>query len=213
MAGRPPRGRASRALPRRAAAGGAPPGAARRRDAGLRLGGARGGARRAAAYPAAAGPAPHRHAARLARGAPRRPARPAAARRYVLVRGGGPRGGPDDRRRHRVRAARALQARRGRLGAGRAVRADHGPRARGARGCRAAGAGRVLVTLERDLEALLFLAPDPVPVDELADALRVEEEDVAAALRRLTAALDGRGVVLREIGGGWTLASHPDAEE
>jgi segregation and condensation protein B len=67
--------------------------------------------------------------------------------------------------------------------------------------------------LERQLEALLFLAPDPVPVEELADALRVEEDEVEAGLRALAAALDGRGVVLRELAGGWTLASHPDAEE
>jgi segregation and condensation protein B len=69
------------------------------------------------------------------------------------------------------------------------------------------------VSLPRDLEALLFLAPDPVPVAELADALRVDEDEVEAALRALGGALDGRGVVLREVGGGWTLASHPDAEE
>ncbi len=67
--------------------------------------------------------------------------------------------------------------------------------------------------LERQLEALLFLAPDPVPVEELADALRVEEDEVTAGLRALAAALGGRGVVLRELAGGWTLASHPDAEE
>ena len=69
------------------------------------------------------------------------------------------------------------------------------------------------MTLERELEALLFLAPDPVSAEELADALRVEEDDVLAGLRGLAAALDGRGVVLREVGGGWALASHPDAEE
>ncbi len=67
--------------------------------------------------------------------------------------------------------------------------------------------------MERELEALLFLSPDPVPVEELADALRVEEDEVAAALRALAVALEGRGVVLRELAGGWTLASHPDAEE
>jgi segregation and condensation protein B len=67
--------------------------------------------------------------------------------------------------------------------------------------------------LERQLEALLFLAPDPVPVEELADALRVDEDEVVAGLRALAVALDGRGVVLRELGGGWTLGSHPDAEE
>jgi len=67
--------------------------------------------------------------------------------------------------------------------------------------------------LERRLEALLFLAPDPVSVEELGDALRVEEDEVAAGLRALRLSLDGRGLVLRELVGGWTLASHPDAEE
>jgi segregation and condensation protein B len=67
--------------------------------------------------------------------------------------------------------------------------------------------------MERELEALLFLAPEPVPVEELADALRVDEDEVEAGLRALAVALHGRGVVLRELAGGWTLASHPDAEE
>ena len=52
-----------------------------------------------------------------------------------------------------------------------------------------------------------------MPVEELADALRVEADEVAAGLRALAVALEGRGVVLRELAGGWTLASHPDAEE
>ena len=67
--------------------------------------------------------------------------------------------------------------------------------------------------IERELEALLFLAPDPVPVEELADALRVEPDEVVAGLSALALALDGRGIVLRELAGGWTLGSHPDAEE
>jgi segregation and condensation protein B len=67
--------------------------------------------------------------------------------------------------------------------------------------------------LARLIEALLFLAPEPVPVAELADALLAEEEDVREALGELRHTLAGRGVVLREVGGGWALASHPDAEE
>ena len=70
-----------------------------------------------------------------------------------------------------------------------------------------------MIGLEHRLEALLFLAPEPVAIAELADALRVEEDEVADGLRALATALAGRGVVLRELGGGWTLASHPDAEE
>jgi segregation and condensation protein B len=67
--------------------------------------------------------------------------------------------------------------------------------------------------LARQVEALLFLAPEPVAVDELADAVQAGEEAVREALAELATALDGRGVVLREVAGGWALASHPDAEE
>jgi segregation and condensation protein B len=69
------------------------------------------------------------------------------------------------------------------------------------------------VSLAAHVEALLFLAPEPVSVEELADALQVGEEAVTAALAELERALDGRGLVLRRAAGGVALASHPDAEE
>lgn len=69
------------------------------------------------------------------------------------------------------------------------------------------------MTLAARVEALLFLAPDPVPVGELAEALQAGEDAVREALVELAGALQGRGVVLREVGGGFALASHPDAEE
>ena len=43
--------------------------------------------------------------------------------------------------------------------------------------------------------------PDPVPADELADALRVEEDEVAAGLRALAVALEGRGLDAARAGG------------
>jgi segregation and condensation protein B len=67
--------------------------------------------------------------------------------------------------------------------------------------------------LARQVEALLFLAPEPVALEELADALQAGEHAVREALEELADALQGRGVVLREVAGGWALASHPDAEE
>jgi segregation and condensation protein B len=67
--------------------------------------------------------------------------------------------------------------------------------------------------LGRLIEALLFLAPEPVSAEDLADAAQADEESVRRALRELAGELDGRGVVLREVAGGWALASHPDAEE
>jgi len=63
------------------------------------------------------------------------------------------------------------------------------------------------------VEALLFLAPDPVAVGELAEACDASAEEIESALRELGEACDGRGVTLREVAGGWTLATDPVAEE
>jgi segregation and condensation protein B len=72
-----------------------------------------------------------------------------------------------------------------------------------------------LDTLGQTLEALLFLSADPVSVEALADATDAGMESVSEALVSLQAgyAADNRGLVLRELGGGWALASHPGAAE
>ena len=69
--------------------------------------------------------------------------------------------------------------------------------------------------LATQLEALLFLAPDPVSVSELAEALEMEEEPVAEALESLEGDLagSGRGVRLRKVAGGYALAAVPEAED
>lgn len=65
------------------------------------------------------------------------------------------------------------------------------------------------------VEALLFLSPDPVPLTELAEAAQVEPDAIAMALERLGQQLDSslRGLRLRELGGGYLLASAPATEE
>jgi segregation and condensation protein B len=70
-----------------------------------------------------------------------------------------------------------------------------------------------MTPLARVIESLLFLSPDPVSLRDLANAVGVGEDDVAEALGELRHRLDGHGLILRELAGGWTLASHPDAEE
>ena len=70
-----------------------------------------------------------------------------------------------------------------------------------------------MTPLARTVEALLFLAAEPVSAPELAEAIQVSPDDVVEALGELRHALEGRGVVLRELGGGWALATIPDAEE
>ena len=67
--------------------------------------------------------------------------------------------------------------------------------------------------LARIVEALLFLAPEPVAPADLAEACDAEVEEISAALDELREACSGRGVVLREVAGGWTLATDPLAEE
>ena len=68
--------------------------------------------------------------------------------------------------------------------------------------------------LVRTVEALLFLSPEPVDVERLAEACEVSEGEVVEALARMREhyAEGFRGVVLREVAGGFTLATDPVAE-
>lgn len=69
--------------------------------------------------------------------------------------------------------------------------------------------------LARIVEALLFLSSEPLAVAELAEACEVGEGEVVEALARLREhyAEGWRGVVLREVAGGFTLATDPVAEQ
>jgi segregation and condensation protein B len=69
--------------------------------------------------------------------------------------------------------------------------------------------------LARTVEAMLFLSSDPLTVAELSAAAEVGEGAVRAALALLAEqyAPGLRGIALRELGGGWTLASDPAAED
>jgi len=68
--------------------------------------------------------------------------------------------------------------------------------------------------LERTIEALLFLSVDPVDAASLAEAAQSELHEVVTALERLREhyEFERRGLVLRELAGGYQLSSHPDAE-
>ncbi|HLY47599.1 MAG TPA: SMC-Scp complex subunit ScpB [Solirubrobacteraceae bacterium] len=68
--------------------------------------------------------------------------------------------------------------------------------------------------IEARLEALLFLSPDPVSAQALSGALESELPDVVTGLERLREhyEFERRGLVLRELAGGWVLSTHPDAE-
>ena len=68
--------------------------------------------------------------------------------------------------------------------------------------------------MSRVVEALLFLSPDPVATEDLASACDVWPDDLAPVLEELREefAEGRRGLVLREVAGGWTLATDPVAE-
>jgi len=70
------------------------------------------------------------------------------------------------------------------------------------------------IELEPTLEALLFLSADPVAPAALAQATGAELHEVVTGLERLREhyEFERRGLVLRELAGGWVLSSHPDAE-
>ena len=114
--------------------------------------------------------------------------------------------GPADPGGDAVRPAGAVPKGRGDLGAERAVRPD-----RDQEGGEASG----MSDLARTIEALLFLSPQPVSAADLAEATEATEGQVAEAIELLREDLaEGkRGVVLREVAGGFALASDPASEE
>src|SRR3954468_24698918 len=68
--------------------------------------------------------------------------------------------------------------------------------------------------LARTLEALLFLSAALVATGDLCEALDCSADELAEAVAELREALapGARGTELRELAGGYTLASTPDAE-
>jgi segregation and condensation protein B len=72
----------------------------------------------------------------------------------------------------------------------------------------------VTSSIARTVEALLFLSAEPVTEVELIAACECSEDDFAQALQELQAAFapGERGLELRELAGGWTLATAADTE-
>jgi segregation and condensation protein B len=69
--------------------------------------------------------------------------------------------------------------------------------------------------LARIIEALMFLSPDPVRPEDLAEATGFEPEEIAAAVAELDRAYapGERGLQLKRVGGGLALATDPISEE
>jgi segregation and condensation protein B len=65
--------------------------------------------------------------------------------------------------------------------------------------------------LQRNLEAVLFVASEPLSIKALAKLTGAEEAAVSTALARIDADFTERGLVLREVAGGYRFASSPAA--
>jgi segregation and condensation protein B len=64
-------------------------------------------------------------------------------------------------------------------------------------------------------EALIFVADEPINVKTIADVIDVDREAVEKALAELVEGYDARasGLQLREIAGGWQIATRPEHHE
>lgn len=69
--------------------------------------------------------------------------------------------------------------------------------------------------LRNVVESVLFVAPQPLTLDQLFDATGIEREKIERALQALQGERrDGlSGVVLHEVGGGWQLRTAPESAE
>jgi len=67
--------------------------------------------------------------------------------------------------------------------------------------------------LQEPIEALLFVAVEPLSIAEIAKLTGASHVEVAAALQKIEADFSGRGIVLREIAGGYRFASAPRARD
>jgi segregation and condensation protein B len=62
------------------------------------------------------------------------------------------------------------------------------------------------------LEAVLFAAPEPIPLERLAEVLEMPLWECKQVLSRYADALQGldRGIRLRQVAGGWQLVTKPE---
>jgi segregation and condensation protein B len=70
-----------------------------------------------------------------------------------------------------------------------------------------------MLSVEAQIEALLFSASEPISAAQIAKACQVTPSQAEHALRHLEAQLDTRGVMLQHTGAKWQLVTRPEASE
>jgi segregation and condensation protein B len=66
-----------------------------------------------------------------------------------------------------------------------------------------------VLRLTPPVEALLFVAGEPLSIPQIAKLVRAGEVEVAATLQRIETDYADRGIVVREAGGGYRFATSP----
>lgn len=77
----------------------------------------------------------------------------------------------------------------------------------------AAALEEAVLRLQRPVEALLFVAGEPLSIKQIARLVRASEVEVAATLAQIGADFTDRGIVLREVAGGYRFATSPLARD
>ncbi len=67
--------------------------------------------------------------------------------------------------------------------------------------------------LRTPIEALLFVASEALTIKQIAQLTHAEQAHVALALQRIEAEYADRGIVVREVAGGYRFASAPSARD
>jgi segregation and condensation protein B len=70
-----------------------------------------------------------------------------------------------------------------------------------------------VLRLQRPVEALLFVASEALSIHQLATLLRAQEREIAAVLQQIEAEYADRGIVLREVAGGYRFSTSPLARD
>jgi segregation and condensation protein B len=77
----------------------------------------------------------------------------------------------------------------------------------------AAALEEAVLRLQRPVEALLFVASEPLSIKQIAKLTRAAQTEVAATLAQIAAEYADRGIVVREVGGGYRFATSPLARD
>jgi segregation and condensation protein B len=67
--------------------------------------------------------------------------------------------------------------------------------------------------ISASIEALLFVAGEPIDAKQIARLVGEDEKAVALALQQLAEEYENRGIVIREVGGGYRFATSPLVRE